>query len=102
MISAELLFLLFAVRLLRLLRTLARAIRSAYVIRIFVVFLHTECENKTTFLQSQEFFKNFGYTKVTNSFRAQPSETKISDRHVQKIAAAPNVQPQERCLLCSS
>ena len=52
-------------RFLRLLGALARAVRGAYIIRVFVVFLHDESENKTTCVESQEFFKKFGYTKVT-------------------------------------
>ena len=55
--SRQLVFLLFAVRLLRLLRTLARAIRSAYVIRVFVVFLHDDVKIKQHFSYRKSFSK---------------------------------------------
>ena len=44
--ASGLLLFLFAVRFLRLLGTLARAIRCAHIIRVFVVFLHGELKIK--------------------------------------------------------
>src|SRR5262249_45713924 len=52
-------------RLLRLLSALACAIRGSYIVCVFVVFLHSEIENKATSTHAQEIFGDFGHTKVT-------------------------------------
>ena len=75
-------------RFLCLLGALARTIRGGYIIRVFVVFLHSEIENKATSSQSQEIFSDFGHTKVTVGFNWRLYPDDISDQRVLKLKYA--------------